>query len=264
MDIMSDSDPFLVVWLADGVKQEVELLRTETVWDEQFPIFVRSLIVAPGPQKMLRVIAYDRDGPTEKLEKQDFMGETKFALEDVLACTEPAGLQLPLKNRRGDNKGGATLTVLACKNVPLDDYAYSLEFQMATVNRLRCNSDIFFMIFRQVTPLAWAAIFRSEVLAGKAEASAFKLAQMSVLAGSMGNAQTKLRFEVFKYRASGSHESCGSFVTSLAELEYLSTAKGVAREFIGSEDELLERAELTGGFLSDEKLSFIFDLHFRK
>jgi len=266
MDIMSDSDPFLVVYLADGVKQEVELLRTETIWDENNPSFVRALIVSDAASRTLRVTVYDRDQPSEKLESHDFLGESKIKLSECYNTSSNGTKSViveDLKSKKGDTKSGAKLEVGIERVGKIDDLQFPIEFHLMLAKGIETDNDIFFVISRQVSPSHWTSIYRSEVKGGKSSISAFQIASLNLLCCSMGDLGTKLRVELYRYKAKGNHPSYGSFVTSIQELEYLSTNANAVREFLGSEDDLVQRVELTGGFLADDKMSFTFEIFLR-
>eukprot|EP00186_Timspurckia_oligopyrenoides_P002758 CAMPEP_0182442442 /NCGR_PEP_ID=MMETSP1172-20130603/1361_1 /TAXON_ID=708627 /ORGANISM="Timspurckia oligopyrenoides, Strain CCMP3278" /LENGTH=269 /DNA_ID=CAMNT_0024637301 /DNA_START=272 /DNA_END=1081 /DNA_ORIENTATION=+ len=266
MDIMSDSDPFLVVYLADGVKQEVELLRTETIWDENNPSFVRALIVSDASSRTLRVTVYDRDQPSEKLESHDFLGESKIKLSECYNTSSNGTKSViveDLKSKKGDTKSGAKLEVGIERVGKIDDLQFPIEFHLMLAKGIETDNDIFFVISRQVSPSHWTSIYRSEVKGGKSSISAFQIASLNLLCCSMGDLSTKLRVELYRYKAKGNHPSYGSFVTSIQELEYLSTNANAVREFLGSEDDLVQRVELTGGFLADDKMSFTFEIFLR-
>jgi len=116
MDIASDSDPFLVVHLAEGTKKEVELVRTETVWDEQAPSFVKALLldsaVLSEEKTSIRVSVYDRDSDNDSLAKHDYLGSAHFTRREAVDAFNSGGLVLDIV---GKKKLGGRLTVQCYK-----------------------------------------------------------------------------------------------------------------------------------------------------
>ncbi|KAA8497649.1 Copine-8 [Porphyridium purpureum] len=271
MDLTSDSDPFAVVWLADGTQKEVELMRTETVWDDQDPFFVQALLLCEDKIKTatLRVCLYDRDDASERLEKHDYMGNAVFPVTELLSFSSlPEGLQLPLQGKKSNidsaSSNAPTVIIHCCRNMNIASFKQVVEFYFS-IPANRSSGDRFFTLSRQQENGSWATVYRSEVVLAKNNQGGFffQCAQVCAMALNNGNPDWKNRFELCNYQATGWHETRGTFVFTVRELEMLSTTQDIERVFLGSEEDEVKCSVLSGGILSDDKMSFTFDIMLR-
>jgi len=114
-DLLSLSDPFLVIYFMQG-QEQIELSRTETVWNNLNPYFVTSIDVAMSVSldPDLKVEVYDRDAKSDQLNRQDFLGSCKFRIREVVAATDKQ-LRLKLQQQDVKKENKAWLVVFARK-----------------------------------------------------------------------------------------------------------------------------------------------------
>lgn len=115
MDVMSKSDPFVVVYIQDPVYETFNLIgRTETIMDDEDPIWTTKISFDPkSVNDTLKFLVYDDDNADKSayldLTKHDYIGEVTIHVADFQSANP---LTLPLK----DKKGAAVIKGKGCNS----------------------------------------------------------------------------------------------------------------------------------------------------
>ena len=236
MDLLSLSDAFCVAYLDRGPGGLFELGRTETVWNNLNPQFVRSFLVEHdaemGHTQKIKFKVYDRDSNSERLEKHDFIGSAETTLDDLRDA--PAHrLRMKLVNPSFTRSKEPGYLSVCAEKVNLCDPRALIEFKIST-KKLRKRSintvaSQFFEVQRareeSDRSIAYNPVFRSEAISkdgdDKSDMLRHKHALITVQKLNNGQMDRPLKFIFYRYKRSGHHQLIGYFVTTLNKLKGL-------------------------------------------
>lgn len=214
MDVFSLSDPFALLEIATGDGHWKEIGRTETVWDDLNPKWVKpfELPSSTGADEQLRVSVYDRDARTDDLGRQEKIGVAICEVWELLK-QGTKGRTLTLENEALKQCGNITMT---SETFPPDTEYHSLEvrkckFRRANIiSKLRAptHKSAYVTISRRRANNDWVPIFR-------ASDDGTCISQPSRL--ETGEC-TPLRVELRCHRIAHEHRLIGAVNVSLASL----------------------------------------------
>lgn len=174
MDMLTQSDPFAVVFAEHfGVGME-EVMRTETLIDELHPRWVRTLVFryhASAPPSRMVVDIFDRDARASSLNKHDFLGRGTFTVAKILA-TNTRTFVTELRDAQEYRhkpfakaiKGKLRIEAETLRPCAVPERTVDiciLSSSLRTRGMLKRNVVQFFEIWRQ-RGNGWAVVYRSE------------------------------------------------------------------------------------------------------
>ncbi|XP_061348498.1 protein BONZAI 3-like [Gastrolobium bilobum] len=265
-DIVSKSDPMVVVFAKKRDGNLEELGRTEVIMNCLNPEWIEKITLAfqfEGVQPLVFHV-YDIDTkyhsvPTKtlKLKDQEFLGMTSCTLSEIV--TKPGrSLTLRLQNKRenGVIRNLGTITVHAEETVAARS-AVEIIFRCSRLDNkdIFSKSDPFLRISRMVESGGSIPICKTEVIDNNLNP---KWKPVCVSFQQFGSKDNPLVIECFDFNSSGDHVLIGKLQKSVADLEKL--YKG-ANFFLPSKHHRPEKA-LKGQLFVDhyfekEQFSFI-------
>ncbi|MED6159590.1 Protein BONZAI 3 [Stylosanthes scabra] len=268
-DVMSKSDPMVVVYekKRDGKLQE--LGRTEVIMNNLNPEWIEKINVAFQFEivQPLEFYVYDVDTkyhgvPTKtlNLKDQDFLGRASCTLSEIVT-KHSRSITLKLQNKTGHG-GSRTLGALT---VHAEE---TIASRTAIEMILRCShldnkdifskSDPFLRISRVVESGGSVPICKTEVINNNLNPT-WKAVTLS--SSQFGSKENPLLIECFDFNSSGDHVFIGKLRSSIADLERLNKERTGTNFFIPSKYHSKEEKMLKGQLFVDrycEKEQFTF------
>ncbi|GMI03527.1 hypothetical protein TrVE_jg11873 [Triparma verrucosa] len=238
MDLMSNSDPFCVVYLSDPAKQRqqqqqrsgpallkfnnssraVEIGRTEVVYDTQDPDFTATFKMQYHfeENQMLTVKVYDEDKKGSKnLNDHDYAGCATVSLGEVMGSNGNTTAKKVLGGK--GNQGIVAIRaeeVTACQD--------QINLQLAGANLKNKDgwfgkSDPFVTVSRMNEDGTWSLVWKSEVVMDNLSPK-FKPSVIQVQKLCNGDYRRPLKFEFLDWDSDGSHDHMGFCETNLASI----------------------------------------------
>ena len=162
MDVVSESDPMVVMSIPVNGKYE-EVARTEVIWNNPNPEFVRFLQVAYifQMQQPIRFSVYDVDSENARLSDHDFIGYVDTDVQ-TLATNVGASVELSLKTKKSSSaKITLTPEQLAASN---DVVKMKIEAKKMKKMRTFSKNNPFVIISKVSEAGKNLPIYRSEVV----------------------------------------------------------------------------------------------------
>lgn len=290
MDTFSLSDPFAVVEKqTDGVWEEVgksshticvdgstecwsdrkfhifRAGRTETVWDNLDPKWVRSFTLSSNTllEDELRVSVYDRDAKTQDLEKHEMIG-TAVCFVKEMSIEGSNGKTITLQNSGLKETGSVTLIG--------ELFADDKPYHEITLGKCKFRNTSLFGIFMSKPYVAiyrrrsnneWAPVFRSKAVK-KGETTSFAeelLCTAKIRTPKHGGRceETPLRIELRSHRSSSEHKLIGAVQMSLGSLRRQVAGKKIS---LGLAGEAVGELRVTQISLGEHSTHFDFEISF--
>lgn len=218
--------------------------RTETVWGESSPAFVRAFAVRDDDCSLgcdLRVAVYAKTGRSEELRKNGFLGYAEFTAGRALEKVDGV-IERVLRGRDGRNDGRGVVSVVAERVVEENGHGVSIQMGFAYNSKAwgekggKRARKAFYVIYRAILNGAadtdWLPVYRSEVVDPyKHRAGGILFESASLRAETLfGSDENRgLRIEMFHYSGSGPHVALGFVQTSFAAFRF---AKPGGRMFV--------------------------------
>jgi len=174
LDVMSPSDPFIVVSIKDEAKNiYANVGKTEIVWDNPNPDFSKDVRINYLFEEIqyVRLDIYDADEQqTTDLTKHDFIGTAEFVVGDLVTAPGQK-LVMAILDRSGRKiaKVKGQQPVLIVRAQEIDENCDEVEFEFAARGLPKCDTfgkiDGFFQIYRCRSSAAeneWASLYKSE------------------------------------------------------------------------------------------------------
>ncbi|CAH8573025.1 unnamed protein product [Dicrocoelium dendriticum] len=159
-DILSKSDPLVVVFEKSSITSWKEVGRTEVIQNTLNPDFVKKVILDYHfeEQKRLNFVVYDVDCSSDILSKHDFLGNCEATLGEIASSGK---IKKPLKNGPADYCG--EIIVLAeeqttCK----DELTLDISGQTLDKKDLFGTSDPFLAFYRINEDGSRTVVYRTE------------------------------------------------------------------------------------------------------
>jgi len=217
LDVLSKSDPFCVVHYkaSGGQSQFAEVGRTELISDNLNPVWQKKIILDYNfeERQTLKFSVYDSDSSTSSgLDDHDFLGSVECSLGEIVA-RQSKGFSKPLTDGKG-----ATIHITA-EELSSNKEMLTLKFSGKKLDKMDWfgKSDPFIEILRSTESNQYILVHRTEVIKNTLNPG-WKPFQISNRSLSNGDDERTLRFDVYDWNRSGSHEIIGSFHTSVRKL----------------------------------------------
>lgn len=216
MDLMSKSDPMCVLYVKQFASEQWrEVGRTEVIWDNLNPAFVKKFILDYffEESQKLKFEMYDVDSESHDLRKHDFLGSMECTLGEVVSLNQ---LQRPLRGPKPDS--GSILLVSAEELSSCKD-EITMQFCATKLDKkdLFGKSDPFLCFSRTNENESFTVVHKTEVIM-KTLNPTWKSFTLPVRTLCNGDLDRVIKVECFDWNRSGSHELIGQFLTSVREL----------------------------------------------
>lgn len=214
MDVLSNSDPFCVVYSREGIDCWKKHGFTETIIDNHNCRWVRKFFInATLAQTEVRFEVYDRDSKRDDLRDHDFIGYVEGRLVTKM-LNEGKTFINPDILREGSNGNNGTLYIaLDWIEAPRMDIEITLKMQVKYSTRVK----LYYQIMKESSDGSQnLLVYRSKLLEKnevKFEPTILKLTQLSG-----GSTSRALRIELFVFHPMGKNKLLGFVKTSVDEL----------------------------------------------
>ena len=216
LDVMSKSDPFCVVFYKDNSRQKefIEIGRTERIDDNLNPVWHTKIVLDYNfeQRQFLKFAVYDSDSSSSYLDSHDFLGSTESSLGEIVAA-QSQGFSRSLTGG-----GGGSLHVVA-EELTQNKEVLFLQFSGYKLDKKDFfgKSDPFIEIYRSTESNKYILVHRSEFIKNTLDPD-WKPFEISMRSLCNGDDDRDLRFDVYDWNKSGSHEIIGSFHTTVRNL----------------------------------------------
>ncbi|XP_024195065.1 protein BONZAI 3 isoform X1 [Rosa chinensis] len=228
-DIMSKSDPMVVVYVKKGHGKLEELGRTEVILNSLNPVWIEKITVSYQFEVVQPLIFHIYDVDTKyhnvnvktlKLEDQEFLGEGSCVLSEIVT-KQSRRLTLNLHNRSGRRglRNFGTLTVHA-EETMASKSVVEIKFHCSQLENkdLFSKSDPFLRVSRIVESGGSVPICKTEVVDNNLN-PIWKPLSLSMQ--QFGSKDNPLVIECFDFNSNGNHVLIGKLQKSVADLERL-------------------------------------------
>lgn len=244
MDLLSKSDPFVVVYIKDIGTTAVhhsaqsiaskwkEQVRTSTIWNNESPEWPDQIIMDYRFEtvQQLRFEVFDRDTTGETahdLSKQDYIGSFETTMSQLMGSRGATVRGNLVNERRSLKTRVQKLGAITIKGAEFSQNLDVVHFQLEGLNLDKKKlfgfgkSDPFYVISQAKRgsngEMTYTRVFSSEVVK-RSLSLAWERQVIPLQRLSNGEANRPLRFEVFSWNSSGSHHLIGSFTTTVEEM----------------------------------------------
>jgi len=215
-DVLSKSDPFCVVSLKGSGTQSrfVEVGRTERISDNLHPVWQKKIVLDYNfeERQTLKFDIFDSDSSASSLDDHDFLGSVECSLGEIVSM-QSKGFSKPLNGGKG-----ATIHITA-EELSSNKEQLTLKFSAKKLDKMDWfgKSDPFIEILRSTESNQYILVHRTEVIKNTLNPD-WKSFQISNRSLSNGDDDRDLRFDVYDWNRSGTHEIIGSFHSSVRKL----------------------------------------------
>jgi len=215
-DVLSKSDPFCVVSYkgSGGQSEFVEVGRTEHINDTLNPVWQKKIILDYNfeERQFLKFSVFDSDSSGSSLDNHDFLGSVESSLGEIVS-TQSKGFSKTLNNGQG------AIIHIAAEELSSNKEEVMLKFSSKKLDKMDWfgKSDPFIEILRSTESNQYILVHRTEVIKNNLNPE-WKPFRISIRTLSNGDDDRDLRFDVYDWNRSGSHEIIGSFHTSVRKL----------------------------------------------
>lgn len=234
MDTRGKSDPFTVVYKRAqtttsnaSIPSEnwIKIGQTETVYNNLNPKWSTPFNIQYqfGVTTVLRFCVYDRDDKTDDLSKQDYIGEVRYTVAQIVLAHNQRLLS-DLRNKSSRTSNG---TLIIRHEEQKTDLGESVTFQFA-VRRLRKGRKPFYVLSnKNIKDDDYSPVIYSEVHnSSSATAHHFLFKPITKSLSRLINADwdRKLQIEIMDYDSRGSHICHGSATFTLRTAKAAATS----------------------------------------
>ncbi|KAM1095594.1 hypothetical protein EV2_010763 [Malus domestica] len=268
-DLLSKSDPMVVVYLKKNDGKLEELGRTEVILNNLNPVWIQNVSVAYQSEMVQNLIFHVYDVDTQfhnvpvktlNLRDQEFLGEGSCDLSEIVTI-QNRSLTMTLKGKKGHGglRNFGTLTVHAEETIASRS-AVEIKFRCAHLDNkdLFSKSDPFLIISRTVETGDSIPICKTEVVDNNLHPT------WKPLCLSMQQFRSKdalLVIECFDFNNNGKHILIGRLRKSVADLEKLFKEGRGANMFIPSSraghEKVLKSQLFVDQFCEKEQFTFV-------
>lgn len=234
MDKRGKSDPFVVLYkkIEAGAREEwVKIGQTETVYNNLSPQWAThfSMEYRFGSNFVLRFSIYDRDSKDDDLAKQDYIGEVRCTVAQVVLADNQL-LTLPVQ--KSSSRPGAKLGTLTIRGEEeKGDLGDSVTFQFAATG-LRRGRKPFYVLSRKnpndnsFSPVAYSEVHQSYNAHNLT--TLFKPITKSLAKLVNGDMDREIKIEFYDYDRRGDHYRGGSVKFTLRSARSFVASAGPA------------------------------------
>ncbi|OHS96833.1 Copine family protein [Tritrichomonas foetus] len=216
LDVGSESDPMVVMFIpVNG--QYVEIARTEVIWNDCNPKFVKffQAMYIFETQQPLRFGIYDVDSDKAPLEKHDFVGNVDTDVQYLVSNTASA-LEFKIQHSTGKNRGTLVLTIEQASNCG------SVVQGTVSVNKLKkvrtfSKNSPYVQFSKPCEAGTDLPVFRTEV-AKKCFTCTFKQFQIPLQNLCNGDMEMPINVTVMNYSSKKADTPVGTYTASVAQL----------------------------------------------
>uniref|UniRef100_K3X660 C2 domain-containing protein n=1 Tax=Globisporangium ultimum (strain ATCC 200006 / CBS 805.95 / DAOM BR144) TaxID=431595 RepID=K3X660_GLOUD len=229
-DFLSESDPFLVVYLQEDARSWREIGRTETVVNTADPTFTKAFHIDFFFEEVqrLRIEVFDRDSPSNKLSDHDFLGCVELTMGQLMSSKGQSMLLSLLQKEKGRHVYGISgHVVISAEEVSTCSDMINVQFageKLDNKDGWFGASDPFLNIYRikdenadPASPSSWVHVWKSETIMDNLNPR-WRMATLSVQLLCNGNLSRMLKFECMDWENSGRHQLIGVCTMTAAEL----------------------------------------------
>nr|CAB3233432.1 copine-3 [Phallusia mammillata] len=215
-DIMSPSDPMVVVKQRNSIGRFEEVGRTEKIKNNNDPTFVTAVDVNYLFEEMqlLKFAVYDIDNESDTLKDDDDLGKATVTLGQIVSMKE---MTLDLDKQNSSAPKRATITIRASEVTDNNVLEILMRGESLDKKDLIGKSDPYMQILRKNDDGTWLMIHQTEVQKGtrKPKWNTFTV-RIHSLCG--GNFDRPVKFSCFDYDSNGKHDLIGEFESTVAQL----------------------------------------------
>lgn len=214
MDVLSNSDPFCVVYSRSSGKEWESLGSTETIIDSHTCSWTKKFYISS--QRIcaeFRFEVYDRDSPREKLKDHDFIGyvEGKHVMSILESKKSTAKYQILRSGAKGSY--GVLTATLDWIEKPIANYDLIFEVQI----KYSVRAKLYYQVMRRVPcDNQYVLVHRSGLL-GKDD-SQFEQGKIKLSLLSAGSITRMFRIEILQFCSMGKSKVLGFIRTNVEEL----------------------------------------------
>ncbi|XP_063443514.1 copine-8-like isoform X2 [Mytilus trossulus] len=215
-DVFSKSDPIGVLFEMDNAnKQYRELGRTEIIWNNLNPDFVKKFVMHYyfEQSQKLKFEIYDVDSKSADLSKHDFLGRMECTLGEIVASGTRYTRRL-----LGPKKNSGTI-IVGVEELSSCKEQGNFQFRASKLDKKDFfgKSDPFLTFSRANEDSSFTVVHRTEVIK-KTLNPTWKPFTISVRALCNGDYDRSIKVECYDWDADGGHDFIGEFQTTLREL----------------------------------------------
>ncbi|KAJ8301692.1 hypothetical protein KUTeg_020679 [Tegillarca granosa] len=198
-DVFSKSDPLCVLFVEEpGTKQWREFGRTEIIWNNLNPDFVKKFVMHYyfEQSQKLKFEVYDVDSKSSDLSKHDFLGRAECTLGEVVSSGSK---------------------FLCLRNLALEQVHFQFCAHKLDKKDFFGKSDPFLTFYRANEDGTWTVVHRTEVIK-KTLNPTWRPFVIPVRSLNNGDYDRSIKVECYDWDADGGHDFIGEFTTTLREL----------------------------------------------
>jgi len=216
LDVLSKSDPFCVIYFKDSPNAEyLEVGRTETLQDTLNPVWEKKIVLEYNFEKrqFLKFCVYDSDSNSRNLDDHDFLGYAESTFGEIVAAQSKGFNKNLLNGRNGKIQ-------VTAEELTSNKEVLFLKFSGVKLDKKDFfgKSDPFIEITRVTENNTYILVHRSEVIKNTLNPT-WAPFQVPIRTLSNGDDFRDLKFDIFDWNRSGSHEIIGSFHTNVHNLK---------------------------------------------
>lgn len=215
MDVFSKSDPMCVVYMKQFASEQWrEFGRTEVIWDNLNPEFVKKFVVDYFFEELqkLKFEIYDVDCASPDLSKHDFLGSVECTLGEVVSSVR-------LERRLKGPRTNCGTIVLSAEELSDCKDEVTLQFCASKLDKKDFfgKSDPFLVFSRSNENGSFTVVHKTEYIR-KTLSPTWKPFTLLSRTLCNGDLDRTLKVECFDWNRNGSHTLIGIFSTTLREL----------------------------------------------
>eukprot|EP01083_Nonionella_stella_P092710 259600_1 len=171
MDLMSPSDPFVLVKMKDEIHNRWNLVgKTDIIWDNPNPDFSNDIRLSYLFEEIqtIRLDIWDaNEQQTKDLTKHDYIGYVDFVVGD-LVTSKGQKLVIEIKDGKGVKlkKVNGLPPIAIIRSQEVDENYDEIELQFSAKGLPKMDwfgkIDPFFQMYRQTNDGQWASVYKSE------------------------------------------------------------------------------------------------------
>ncbi|XP_074644535.1 copine-8-like isoform X2 [Tubulanus polymorphus] len=215
MDVFSKSDPICVLFTYEIPSGWKEFGRTEIIWDNLNPDFVKKFVLNYffEEQQRLKFELYDVDSKSHDLSKHDFLGSMECTLGEIVTTNR---LQQPLK---GPKVNSGSIVSVRAEELGTCKEQITLQFCGKKLDKKDFfgKSDPFLLFHKSNEDSSFTVTHRTEHIK-KTLNPTWKPFTMPITKLCNGDYDRLIKVECFDWDRDGGHDLIGEFSTTIREL----------------------------------------------
>ncbi|XP_046386200.1 copine-8-like [Ischnura elegans] len=217
MDVFSKSDPMVVVnEYRPGIKNWVELGRTEAIENTHNPDFAKKLIIPYRFEESqpLTFKVYDIDSSSSKLEDHDFIGTASCSLAQIISKGK---VQLPLTKVNGNKTHGKIILSAEELSKIKDNVVLQFQGRKLVKKSFFGNLDPFLVFMKSMESGDFNVVHKTVVAKGTVNPT-WKSFSIPIRMLCNGDPERIIKVVCYDWRSSGDNVLIGEFETTLKEM----------------------------------------------